>query len=83
MKFLTYYLKLTKSSMGSDKLPHWLFRKCARVLAPVVIHVFSITLTCGICPAAWKCAVVTSIPNVSLPTAFKDLHLIFVTIILS
>lgn len=60
-----------------------MFRKCAGVLAPVVTHIFNIILSCGICPAAWKCAVVTPIPKVSPPTEFKDLRPISVTPILS
>jgi hypothetical protein len=75
--------KVKKSAAGIDKFSHWLFCKCAGVLVPDVTHVFSIILSCGNCPAAWKCAVVTPVPTVSPPTEFKDLCLISVTPILS
>jgi hypothetical protein len=66
--------KVENSSAGVEKFSCWLFCKCAGVLAPVVIHIFNIILSCGICPAAWKCAVVTPIPKVSPHTEFKDLR---------
>jgi hypothetical protein len=74
--------KVKKSSAGADKLPYWLFRKWARVLASVVTHIFNIIPSCGICPAAWKCALVTPGPKVSPPTEYEDLRPISFTPIL-
>jgi Reverse transcriptase (RNA-dependent DNA polymerase) len=75
--------KVKKSLAVVYKIPYWLFCKCAGILASVVTHIFNIILSCGICPAAWKCAVVTPIPKVSPPTEFKDLRPIYVIPILS
>jgi Reverse transcriptase (RNA-dependent DNA polymerase) len=60
-----------------------LFCKCAGVLSPVVTYIFNIILSCGICPAAWKCAFVTPNPRVSPPIEFKDLRMNSVTPVLS
>jgi hypothetical protein len=60
-------IKVEKAAAGVDKLPYWLFRKCAGSLTPVVTHVFNVILSSETPATAWKRAIVTPIPKVGQP----------------
>ena len=72
-----------KASPGTDNLPYWLFRHCSIQLAPIITHLFNLSLTSGRPPIHWKRAIVTPIPKKSNPTVFDDLRPISVTPLLS
>ena len=75
--------RIKKSSPGTDDLPYWVFQQCSYQLAPVITHIFNLSLSSGKPPMHWKKAVVTPVPKVSNPTAFTDLRPISVTPLLS
>ncbi len=72
-----------KTSPGTDNLPYWFFKRCSIQLAPIITHLFNLSLTSGKPPAHWKKAIVTPIPKKANPTGFDDLRPISVTPLLS
>lgn len=74
---------LKRTSQGCDPLPHWVLKKCAYQLAPVITHLFNIILQTSTCPQSWKHSLVTPIPKTNPPHDLSDLRPISVTPILS
>ena len=66
-----------------NNLPYWFFKHCSFQLAPIIAHLFNLSLTSGKPPSHWKKALVTPIPKTSNPSAFEDLRPISVTPLLS
>lgn len=75
--------KTKKTAPGIDDLPYWFFRNCSFQLAPVVTHIFNLSLRIGRPPDNWKKALITPLPKVSKPTNLSDFRPISVTPILS
>ena len=44
---------------GTDNLPYWIFQHCSCQLAPVITHIFNLSLTSGKPPLHWKKALIT------------------------
>ena len=74
---------VTRTSQGSDPLPHWILKECAVQLYPIVTHLFNLTLKTAQIPASWKHSIVTPKPKVNPPQSLNDLRPISVTPILS
>lgn len=72
-----------RTASGADNIPYWVFKHCAVELACVIANLVNKTLSIGRPPSAWKNALVTPIPKVSLVKSFTDLRPISVTLILS
>jgi hypothetical protein len=75
--------KVKKTSPGSDNTPYWFFRRCSFHIAPVVTHLFNLSLSTGKPPEHWQKALITPIPKISKPNCFSDLRPISVTSLLS
>ena len=43
---------VTRTSQGSDPLPHWIFKECAVQLYPIVTHLFNLSLKTAQIPAS-------------------------------
>jgi hypothetical protein len=74
--------KTKKTAPGIDDLPYWFFRNCSFQLAPVVTHIFNLSLRIGRPPDNWKKALITPLPKVSKPTNPSDFRPISLTPIL-
>jgi len=80
---LVRLMGVKKTAPGSDQLPYWFFKNCAFQLAPVITHLFNLTLITGKPPIHWKKAMISPVPKVSKPNTLSDLRPISVTPILS
>src|SRR5208282_5503596 len=63
--------RIKKTSPGTDNLPYWFFKHCSFQLAPIITHLFNMSLSSGKPPSHWKKALVTPIPKTSNPSAFE------------
>jgi hypothetical protein len=59
---------LKNSSPGSDGLPPWLFCDNRSLLAPVICHIFNLSVSCGIVPDIFKEAFVVPVPKTKNPS---------------
>jgi len=75
--------RVKNTSPGTDKLLYWIFEQCSCQLAPVITHIFNLSLTSGRPPLHWKKALITPVAKVSNPSAFTDLRPKSVTPLLS
>jgi len=83
MDVLSLLATVTKTSPGLDNIPYWFFRNCCFQIAPVLTHIFNLTLSSGKPPLHWKKAIITPVPKVSKPASFSDFRPISVTPLLS
>ena len=58
-------LSLKRTSSGPDGLPYWFWRDYANFLAPVLTHIFNISIRKQMVPLLWKSANVIPIPKES------------------
>ena len=58
-------LSLKRTSSGPDGLPYWFWRDYANFLAPVLTHIFNISIRKQMVPLLWKSANVVPIPKES------------------
>jgi len=79
----SHLLAVKKTASGVDDLPYWFFRHCSFQLAPVITHLFNLSLRTGKPPDQWKTALVTPVPKISKPSGFSDFRPISVTPLLS
>jgi gmma-aminobutyric acid receptor subunit gamma/cGMP-dependent protein kinase 2 len=75
--------KAKKTAPGVDEIPYWFIRNCSFQIAPIVTHIFNLSLRTGKPPANWKQALVTPVPKVNKPASFSDFRPISVTPLLS
>lgn len=64
---------------GSDKIPSFIIKACANLIAPVLCKIFNISISTGKFPLSWKSAIVVPVPkssNVSNVVNFRPISLL-------
>ena len=74
---------ITRTSPGSDCIPHWVYRYCASKLFDVVCKFINIFIKTGCVPCAWRTAIITSVSKALPVSGPSDYWPISVTPILS
>lgn len=74
--------RLKNSSPGPDGLPPWLFRDHRGYLAPVIRHIFNLSVTSGVVPDNFKDAFVVPVPKAK-NSSCDDFRPIFMLPVLS
>lgn len=64
--------KLTKTSIGPDGIPPWLFREFSDLLTPAITSLFNWSLHDGIVPQCFKRANVCPVPKTDKPSSITD-----------
>lgn len=60
--------RLNKTATGPDSIPFWLWKDHAEILAPVVAHIWNLSLSTHTWPASWKRANIRPLPKVDFVT---------------
>ena len=71
--------KVTKTALGFDDIPYWLYSECATELCYVLSKLINFSINKGELPFVWKQAVITTVPKTTPISSVKDLRPISVT----
>ena len=63
---------VTKTATGSDSIPYWVFKECARELCDIISVLINYSVNEGCVPSTWKHVVVTPVPKVKPVTKIAD-----------
>ena len=74
---------IKKTSSGPDGIPYWVLRDYAVELAPVVLHLWNLSLCTQKWPRIWKEANIHPLPKVNIPLQNSDYRGINVTPIIA
>jgi len=74
---------VTKTATGSDDIPYWVFKECARELCNIISVLINYSVNEGCVPSTWKHDVVTPVPKVKPVTKIADLRPISVNPVFS
>ena len=75
--------RISRTSLGNDNIPYWVYRDCSSELAEVVTRIANMSVSRGVVPAAWRTAVITPDPKCTPVSGVSVLRPISVTPILS
>ena len=74
---------IKKTASGSDEIPFWVWRDYADELAPVVLHLWNLSLRTQTWPMVWKEANIDPLPKIDIPVKDSDYRGINVTPIIA
>ena len=74
---------IKKTAAGSDEIPFWVWRDYAEELAPVVLHLWNLSLRTQTWPMVWKEANIDPLPKTDIPVKDSDYRGINVTPIIA
>ena len=74
---------IKKTASGSDEIPFWVWRDYTDELAPVVLHLWNLSLRTQTWPMVWKEANIDPLPKIDIPVKDSDYRGINVTPIIA
>ena len=69
---------IKRTATGPDRIPYWIWKDFADILAPVVAKVWNISLATSTWPTHWKMANINPTPKVDIPkekTNFRGINI--------
>ena len=66
--------KIRRTSPGNDNILYWVYRDCSNELADIVSRLVNMSVGRGVVPAAWRTAVITSVPKCTPVSGVSDLR---------
>ena len=70
---------LKRTATGPDNIPFWIWKDYAELFAPIITHVWNLSLSTHTWPDAWKRANINPLPKIDIPKEDSDFRGINVT----
>ena len=83
LQLLKSLATIKKTASGSNEIPFWVWQDYADELAPVVLHLWNLSLHMQTWPMVWKEANVDPLPKIDIPVKVSDYRGINVTPIIA